>query len=260
MGWVGAILKEHELREWGVSRRAAIALLIVPPVGAVVVALTGFWYPLFRMLTAEDHIFEWVQFFCWVVVFLSGIAMTQRLWTTRRRGVAVLWAIVALGAFVIAGEEIAWGQRLFGLETPDALARVNRQGEITVHNIGSWGLVFDAVFIVAGLYGAGSAFWYRLHRPPPNRQLVDLLVPPLFLVSLFLAVPLYKTIRAGLWLVGVPSFVDYAEYIELCLVFGLASFGVLSLRRQKPEFAGTHRMVGPASHRAESRSQAGRSS
>jgi len=260
MRWVDTLLKEHELRQYAVSRRAAIALLVVPFVGAVLVALTGFWNPLFDLLTAEDHIFEWGQFFSWVVIVLAGTAMALRVWATSHRGVALLWAIVALGALVIAGEEIAWGQRLFGLETPEALARVNRQGEITVHNIGSWGLAFDAVFIVAGLYGAGTAFWFRHYRPPQDQHLVDLLVPPVFLVSLFIAVPLYKAIRAGLWLFGVPSFDDYAEYIELCLVFGLACFSILALRRQRARPASTHRMVGTESHPARSQSHAGRSS
>jgi len=226
------LLKDQELDEWGISRRVAIAYLVLPLVGAVAVALTRFWYPLFHALTGEDRIFEWAQFGCWVVAFVASSAMSIRLFRNHRRGVAFLWAVLALGMFLIAGEEIAWGQRLLRLETPGLLKRVNRQREITVHNIGNLGFAFDAIFITAGLYGCITAAWYRHLRPPRNFDLVDLLVPPLFMASLFLAVPLYKSIRAVLWVAGVPSFIDYAEYIELCLAFGLASFTFLSLRRQ----------------------------
>ena len=34
-----------------------------------------------------------------------------------------------------AGEEISWGQRLFGLETPDYLKDRNAQGELGIHNL-----------------------------------------------------------------------------------------------------------------------------
>lgn len=251
---------DRELREWAVSRRVAVAYLVLPIAGAVVVALTRFWNPLFRLLTAEDRIFEWAQFACWVVAALASGTMALRLFRGRRHAVALLWAALALGLFLVAGEEIAWGQRLFGLETPTVLERVNRQGEITVHNIQGVRILFAAVFVIAGLYGAGSAIWLRYLRPPTRRDLVDLLVPPLFLASLFILVPLYKLIRALLDVAGVPSLLDYGEYIELCLAFGFASFGVLSLRRRG---LGSHGSLdGPRmrSHHDEgSRSQAGSS-
>lgn len=49
--------------------------------------------------------------------------------------------------FVMCGEEISWGQRYIGLETPEALAAVNVQGEINFHNM--FGYFFDHMFIAA---------------------------------------------------------------------------------------------------------------
>jgi hypothetical protein len=37
--------------------------------------------------------------------------------------------------FIGAGEEINWGQRIFGFKTPEALNKVNVQGEFSIHNI-----------------------------------------------------------------------------------------------------------------------------
>ena len=228
----GIPLSDEELREWGVSHRVAVLYLLLPPVGAIVVALTGLWNPFYRLLTAEDHILEWAQFTCYVVASLASGAMAFRLFREGRRSVALLWMGFALGLLLIAGEEIAWGQRVFDLETPPALERLNRQREITLHNIGNWGIVFEVISFTAALYAVGSAIWFRHLRPPRNRDLVELLVPPLFLINLFLVVLLYKLVRAVLTLAGVPPFNDFAEYNELCLAFGFASFGVLSLRRQ----------------------------
>ena len=44
----------------------------------------------------------------------------------------ISWAILM---FVFMGEEISWGQRIFGIATPDALREINLQNETTVHNI-----------------------------------------------------------------------------------------------------------------------------
>lgn len=48
----------------------------------------------------------------------------------------VLVGLVLLFAFG-AGEEISWGQRIFGLETPETMSKHNVQDEISVHNL-SW--------------------------------------------------------------------------------------------------------------------------
>ncbi|MGB6015575.1 MAG: hypothetical protein WBG32_12660, partial [Nodosilinea sp.] len=37
--------------------------------------------------------------------------------------------------FLVGGEEISWGQRLFNIATPEALGTVNVQGEFNMHNI-----------------------------------------------------------------------------------------------------------------------------
>ena len=58
---------------------------------------------------------------------------------------AVLWKkaefknIWHLGLFVmffmVAGEEVSWGQRIFNIATPDALVELNVQQEMNLHNI-----------------------------------------------------------------------------------------------------------------------------
>ncbi len=45
------------------------------------------------------------------------------------------YLIIALFFFVIAMEEISWGQAYLGWKTPDAFAEFNRQGETNLHNI-----------------------------------------------------------------------------------------------------------------------------
>lgn len=62
---------------------------------------------------------------CWLAGWRCVIGSKQRL------------ALLVIGAVVLAGamEEISWGQRLVGFETPDALDRLNDQGEFNLHNV-----------------------------------------------------------------------------------------------------------------------------
>jgi hypothetical protein len=44
----------------------------------------------------------------------------------------IAWAVLM---FIFMGEEISWGQRIFGFETLESLAKINKQNEFNFHNI-----------------------------------------------------------------------------------------------------------------------------
>ena len=68
-----------------------------------------------------------------VGVRLIGIA---RLLPTKRLRIWML--LTTLGCVYFAGEELSWGQHLFGWGTPPALEAINDQEETNLHNISSW--------------------------------------------------------------------------------------------------------------------------
>jgi len=47
----------------------------------------------------------------------------------------ISYLLLAILFFVGFGEELSWGQRIIGWETPQFLKKINRQGETTFHNI-----------------------------------------------------------------------------------------------------------------------------
>ena len=73
----------------------------------------------------------------------------------RRRRVgmaAVVFAALWCALFVVVvGEEVAWGQRVFGTSVP-ALERVNDQGDVSLHNVGP-GLALSNLGILGHLPG-----------------------------------------------------------------------------------------------------------
>ena len=104
-----------------------VAALCVVVVGAMLVL--QYWFPVaYAGLVMEDGFGEQASFFCWISVPIL-VAHSASL---RRKPAIILFAIAS---FVIAMEEISWGQRVIGLDTPTALDRFNYQGELTVHNL-----------------------------------------------------------------------------------------------------------------------------
>jgi hypothetical protein len=114
-----------------VDRRIIAAIWAVTGVVAVwAIAVYNRNFDLLEDLTAEDGLFEYAQ----AVFFLvAGLAFLVGWARSRFRNLFALG--LGLMLLVVAGEEISWGQRLFGVETPDSLASANVQGETNIHNL-----------------------------------------------------------------------------------------------------------------------------
>ena len=98
----------------------------------------------YRALTLEDALVENSTFFLYLLAALLLLAIA-----VMGRGVPGRWLYLlgALAFVFAAGEEISWGQRIFGFETPNYLREINRQNEVNLHNIDSWGFLPVYLFI-----------------------------------------------------------------------------------------------------------------
>jgi cell division protein FtsW (lipid II flippase) len=86
----------------------------------------------YASLTEEDY---WVEYLTVFLLLATGLILfaSARLEDVRyRRWAYVVGALAFVGA---AGEEISWGQRLLGIETPEYWKALNEQDEITLHNL-----------------------------------------------------------------------------------------------------------------------------
>jgi hypothetical protein len=118
------------------------------PIFYVAVVLYVFWgfatigmgNQIASYLFSEDHYFEnvgaislFAASFMMFYAFFHAVknrSLTKMSWIKQLAylGLAILFLFGA-------GEEISWGQRIFGIETPAGLQEINKQDEITVHNI-----------------------------------------------------------------------------------------------------------------------------
>jgi hypothetical protein len=234
-------LVRDDAARFGVRPRTLERFLVLPWVGAVAVAATALYRPLFRFLAKEDRVLEWVQFTLLTATVVVASSVALNLWRTERVPAAVLWALFAAGCLVIAGEEIAWGQRILDVETPEALSEINHQDDLTAHNIRGVQDAVNLVFTAAGLFGSVGAAFIRWRLRPAHGSTLDLVTPPLFLVSLFLIVAGYKSARLLFLHEARFIVVKYGEYVEACLGAAFLAFGWYMLRWVRGAEAGAAR-------------------
>lgn len=219
-------------KEWNISKRVAWSILLVPIIGALLVGASRANRQLFTIITMEDGPLEWSQFFCFAGATLASLAVAFKRLRAGHPWQALLFVGFGLATFVIAGEEISWGQRVFGWQTPAELADINHQGETTVHNI-RWvqellGLLLAfASGIAMILPFVGKKFEFGKRWDQGN----FLFMPPLFSVTCFFAMFAYKLIRFALFRDSEFTVTKYGEWPELCFAAGLLIFAYLNHRR-----------------------------
>jgi len=86
----------------------------------------------FAYLTKEDGVFEYTQ----VLFYLLSSILFMTLLTRRDPLPRRIWLVIfALGFLFIAGDEMSWGQRIFGFHVK-AVEELSVQNEFNLHNLG----------------------------------------------------------------------------------------------------------------------------
>jgi hypothetical protein len=83
-------------------------------------------------------------------------------------------------------EEISWGQRLLGIETPEYLMEINIQKELSFHNIKQFPL--HLLYILVGLYGGLSRFLIPKSVKRNYEPIANYFTPDYYLCFYFLIV------------------------------------------------------------------------
>jgi hypothetical protein len=108
------------------------------------ISLSGVLYEPLDTITAKianrdyngEGFIELIEAFCWAltfVVFLNLFIATRKM---KGKTFRTTWFLVlAMFAFVAFGEEISWGQHIFGFSTPESFQEINKQKETNLHNL-----------------------------------------------------------------------------------------------------------------------------
>lgn len=127
-----------------------------------------------RILESLSAVYLFVAAICFGIAFWRARRSPYKEKFTRLRQLSYLG--LALFFFVSGGEEISWGQRILGIETPEAVKEINYQDELTLHNLNAFQgedsvlpVSLSQLFIAfAFAFGIGVPF-LALLLPPTNR-------------------------------------------------------------------------------------------
>jgi hypothetical protein len=125
----------------------------------------------FLVLVREDGLVEWLTFGELLIMsafsFIISFAFSR---SEPRSSAKKVWLFLGFLFLFGAMEEISWGQRILGIETPQWFLKHNKQGEINVHNLLIYGvninkLVFGKILgILIGMYLLAIPPLYRFNR------------------------------------------------------------------------------------------------
>jgi len=109
-----------------------ILLLLIIPLKIVV---PGFYA---AHISGELGLIELATPLLSIIGALIGFRLIRISATLPSRRLRIWVVLTTLGCIYFAGEELSWGQHLFGWGTPAYLEAVNDQEETNLHNISSW--------------------------------------------------------------------------------------------------------------------------
>ena len=118
-----------------------------------------------------------VEMLTFVLLMAGGIYGLRMAIRVRRRGLATSWfafyLTFSIFLLLIGMEEISWGQWFFHFHTPESIARINTQGEFTLHNLNGVGGNTEWMRLAFGVGGlVGIALWllpiFRAVAVPPK--------------------------------------------------------------------------------------------
>ena len=132
------------------------------------------------LASIEMHLFD-----RWLMIILANedgpyedieaaayfIASFLLLYVVAALGVRNIWVLgIAILFFLVGGEEISWGQRIFAVATPETMREINVQGETNLHNLKGLNEIVRALSLLTlwGLFVAIPAG--NLFRP--TRRLI----------------------------------------------------------------------------------------
>lgn len=119
------------------NRKATAVAKFVAPVivAAGLVILYAVDPSAYKTLISEDGHVEDMQALLYLSAGLLGVLTAWMAYQVKRWRLVGLMVIFAVGCGFVAGEEVSWGQRFLGYETPAAIAERNMQEEFTLHNL-----------------------------------------------------------------------------------------------------------------------------
>lgn len=170
-----------------------------------------------HQIAKEDNLIENYQA---VFLFLSSVFsfLISFKYFPKQKILWSIFLILALGLLFTAGDEISWGQRIFGVASPEYFLKTNAQNEVTIHNHRSIHGETPYAFAAVGAYGAFAFLFAKVFSGFLKKHKKFLvLIPGWFLFPYFFAGFFYNFYTK----LGDHTIGNYSEPTELMLYLGV---------------------------------------
>ena len=147
------------------------------PYGENIIGLT--W---FNLLKLEDGPLEWLQFAEYFVSSIFGIFIYLKSKNKKTKN-SFIWLILSAFCFIVAAEEISWGERITGFSL-NSLTEISIQSETNLHNLPFFHNFFlDPILIsICILFGwLGWRKWPYLNSIPNKKLSLFFLITALYI-------------------------------------------------------------------------------
>lgn len=188
-------------------------------------------------LLREDGIIENLQATLYLASSILAVLTAMNYFSSGRKRTSVYFWFLAAFASIVFFEEVSWGQRVFGLESPDLFKTHNYQSEISIHNLNilqSW-----TIYLYTAFSGFAAFGWIIANRANFRRFP---LFPPLHL-SFYFLIPFLVCIQllAGRFGNGELAILGYSQILtqepcELLLSLGVFFWILIAWRSSRSQF------------------------
>jgi len=213
-------------------------LFWIAPIGLVLAII------LLKLNLSGDQFEQWIMGesglieLLTVVVLIPGIVMMCLLLIKAKLSVfQTSWVICCvLGWTYFAGEELSWGQHLFGWSTPVDLAEINDQQETNLHNISSWLDQKPRLLLELGLLFGALLCYLKPERIPV--RLRPIMPTSVWTVSAWLAIIVKLPERISDWSEwDLPDMFNFrlSEFQELMFALSLSLYALVLAQRLLPK-------------------------
>ena len=165
---------------------------------------------LFEQFIREDGLVEWLTVAGLLLAAVVCFSRFVKLLRYKKAWFLFVTLLLGLFLFFAAGEEISWGQRIFGLKTPEYFQKHNAQQETNLHNLVVGGvkinkLIFSILLVaILGVFLLVMPFLYQKNKAVKN-----------FIDRSAVPVPRVYQVIAFLLVFGLASLIPHGKNAEL---------------------------------------------
>jgi hypothetical protein len=187
----------------------------------------------YESVIKEDGPLENIQVIFYFAAAIVSLICSLKFFKIFKKPEAIFFLLLSISLFFIAGEEISWGQRIFGIETPENFARMNLQEETTIHNLGFFQSKIDYIYMLLGLWGAFSAVIVKSFLPKLYKKYQFFFPMPILFFYFFAVTRFYFLNKFVVFNYQLFSFEKIGigsrqEISETLLAFGFSMFAILT--------------------------------